>query len=75
MPVIQVELPEHEIERLTIEAKRRNMSLPELVAEQVTRRGNGTGPDRSSDEVSDEEFDEIVTYVIDKNRELLERLA
>jgi hypothetical protein len=75
MPVINVELPEQEIERLTIEAERRNMSVPELVAEQVKSHVNGAASEHSPDEISDEEFDGIVTYVINKNRELLERLA
>jgi hypothetical protein len=71
MPVIQVELPEHEIERLTTEARRQNMSLPELVAERVK------APSRESydRDATDEEFREAADRVIRENLELLKRLA
>lgn len=75
MPVITVELPEEDIERLTIEAQRRNMSVPDLVAERARKPANGSAPQEEAEGISDEEFDEIITYVINKNRELLERLA
>jgi len=71
MPVITVELPEQEIERLTIEAERRNMTLPELVAERVKANGNGAN-DRSR---LDPAFRESVARVIHEDLELLKRLA
>lgn len=75
MPVITVELPEEEIERLTVEAERRHMSVPALVAERVRTPESAAPANGASTDLSDEEFDEIVSYVINKNRELLERLA
>jgi hypothetical protein len=75
VPVITVELPEQEIERLTVEARRRNMSLPEYVAERVKDPGNGSAAGDASEDIGDEEFKAIIDAVISENRELLERLA
>jgi hypothetical protein len=75
VPVITVELPEQEIERLTVEARRRNMSLPEHVAEQVKRPANGSETNDASEEIGDGEFKEIVAQILDEDMELLRRLA
>jgi hypothetical protein len=74
MTTITIELPDDQAQRLQDEARRRRVSLEELVAASAlaSLEEAGAGADRT---MSREAFDKALAYVLDKNEELYRRLA
>jgi hypothetical protein len=74
MTTITIELPDDQAQRLLDEARRRRVSVEELVTASALASLDEPG-DGAHRTMSREAFENALAYVLDKNEELYRRLA